>query len=69
MRENFEIFDFELDTEHVSALDELDRGEAGRTGPEPGLVRLHPLIRRRAASGRPRSAGHSASHAAQASKE
>ena len=35
MRENFEIFDFELSAEHVSALDELDRGEAGRTGPNP----------------------------------
>ena len=35
MRENFEIFDFELSAEHVSALDELDQGEAGRTGPNP----------------------------------
>ena len=35
MRENAEIFDFELSPEHVSALDALDRGEAGRTGPNP----------------------------------
>ena len=35
MRENFEIFDFDLSAEHVSALDGLDRGEKGRTGPNP----------------------------------
>ena len=35
MRENFEIFDFELSAEQVGALDALDRGEAGRTGPHP----------------------------------
>ena len=35
MRENLEIFDFELSPEQVSALDELDRGESGRTGPNP----------------------------------
>jgi 2,5-diketo-D-gluconate reductase A len=35
MRENFEIFDFELTAEQVSALDGLDRGESGRMGPNP----------------------------------
>jgi 2,5-diketo-D-gluconate reductase A len=35
MRQNFEIFDFELEPTHMSALDELDRGEAGRLGPNP----------------------------------
>ena len=35
MRENFEIFDFELQPAHMSAIDELDRGEEGRTGPNP----------------------------------
>jgi 2,5-diketo-D-gluconate reductase A len=35
MRQNFEIFDFELRPTHMSALDELDRGEAGRLGPNP----------------------------------
>ena len=35
MRQNFEIFDFELEPTHMSAIDELDRGEAGRTGPNP----------------------------------
>lgn len=35
MKENFEIFDFELTGEQVRALSALDRGEAGRTGPNP----------------------------------
>jgi 2,5-diketo-D-gluconate reductase A len=35
MRQNFEIFDFELEPNHMSALDELDRGESGRLGPNP----------------------------------
>jgi 2,5-diketo-D-gluconate reductase A len=35
MRENFEIFDFELDAGDVERIDELDRGEAGRRGPHP----------------------------------
>ncbi|PKH37814.1 2,5-diketo-D-gluconate reductase A [Nocardioides alpinus] len=35
MRQNFEIFDFELEPAHMSAIDGLDRGEAGRMGPNP----------------------------------
>ena len=35
IRENFEIFDFELDEDDLELIDELDRGEAGRTGPHP----------------------------------
>ncbi|GAA1437186.1 aldo/keto reductase [Mycobacterium cookii] len=35
MRQNFEIFDFELEPTHMSAIDDLDRGEEGRTGPNP----------------------------------
>ena len=35
MRENFEIFDFEITDEELEALGELNRGEAGRTGPDP----------------------------------
>ncbi len=35
MRQNFEIFDFELEPTHMSAIDELDSGEDGRTGPNP----------------------------------
>jgi 2,5-diketo-D-gluconate reductase A len=35
MRENFEIFDFELAHEDMDAITALDRGEEGRTGPHP----------------------------------
>jgi len=35
IRENFGIFDFELDDADLDRIDELDRGEAGRTGPHP----------------------------------
>ena len=35
MRENFELFDFELEPGDVERIDGLDRGEAGRNGPHP----------------------------------
>jgi 2,5-diketo-D-gluconate reductase A len=35
MEENFAIFDFELSDEDMSAISALDRGEPGRTGPNP----------------------------------
>jgi 2,5-diketo-D-gluconate reductase A len=35
MRENFELFDFELGSEDMEAISTLDRGEDGRTGPHP----------------------------------
>lgn len=35
VRENFALFDFELTAADVEAIAELDRGEAGRTGPNP----------------------------------
>ncbi|GAA4123396.1 aldo/keto reductase [Nocardioides fonticola] len=35
MEENFAIFDFELSAEEMAAISGLDRGEAGRTGPNP----------------------------------
>ncbi len=35
MRENFELFDFELEPGEVEAIERLDQGEAGRTGPNP----------------------------------
>jgi 2,5-diketo-D-gluconate reductase A len=35
IRENFELFDFELDADDVERIEALDRGEAGRTGPHP----------------------------------
>ena len=33
--ENFEIFDFELDDDDMTAISALDKGEAGRTGANP----------------------------------
>jgi 2,5-diketo-D-gluconate reductase A len=35
MRENFEIFDFSLTPDEVAAISGLDKGEDGRTGPNP----------------------------------
>jgi 2,5-diketo-D-gluconate reductase A len=35
VRENFTLFDFELTDSEVDALTALDKGEAGRTGPNP----------------------------------
>jgi 2,5-diketo-D-gluconate reductase A len=35
IEENFELFDFELSTVDVNAINELDKGEDGRTGPDP----------------------------------
>ena len=35
MRENAAVFDFELTADQMATIDELDRGEAGRTGPDP----------------------------------
>ena len=35
MEENFAVFDFELAADDLAAISALDRGEAGRTGPNP----------------------------------
>ncbi len=35
MRENFELFDFDLDADRMAAISGLDRGPAGRLGPDP----------------------------------
>jgi 2,5-diketo-D-gluconate reductase A len=35
IRENFELFEFELAPQDVEKIDNLDRGEAGRQGPNP----------------------------------
>ncbi len=35
MKENFELFDFELGADNMDAITALDRGEDGRTGSNP----------------------------------
>jgi 2,5-diketo-D-gluconate reductase A len=35
IRENYEIFDFELEAADIERIEGLDRAEAGRTGPNP----------------------------------
>ena len=35
IQENFDIFDFELDQAAMDRITALDRGEEGRTGPNP----------------------------------
>src|SRR4029077_8595414 len=35
MKSNFDIFDFTLASEEMDAVAGLDRGESGRTGPNP----------------------------------
>ena len=35
IEENFALFDFELDDDAMSQISGLDRGEDGRTGPNP----------------------------------
>ncbi len=42
MRENFELFDFELGPDDVQALGALDQGEAGRSGPNPDTFAYSP---------------------------
>jgi 2,5-diketo-D-gluconate reductase A len=37
IKENFEIFDLQLDDADMTALSSLDKGEAGRTGPNPDV--------------------------------
>ena len=37
MQQNFELFDFELEPAHLAAIDGLDRGASGRTGPDPDV--------------------------------
>jgi 2,5-diketo-D-gluconate reductase A len=38
VRENFELFDFELEPDDIEAINGLDRGEVGRTGPHPDTM-------------------------------
>ena len=37
MKSNFHLFDFELDRSDMAAISALDKGEAGRTGPNPDV--------------------------------
>jgi 2,5-diketo-D-gluconate reductase A len=42
IRENFELFDFELEPGDAEAIDELDKAEQGRNGPHPDRFDLVP---------------------------
>ena len=42
IEENFELFDFELAPDDVATIDGLDRGEAGRNGPNPDVFAYIP---------------------------
>jgi 2,5-diketo-D-gluconate reductase A len=42
IKENFEVFDFELGPDDVATIDALDQGEAGRGGPNPDVFDLIP---------------------------
>ena len=42
IEENFQIFDFELEPEDIAAISALDRGEEGRTGPNPDVFAIVP---------------------------
>ena len=42
MQENFDIFDFELSADEVAQISALDKGEDGRTGPNPDTFDYFP---------------------------
>lgn len=42
MKENFELFDFELEPGDLNRIAALDRGEQGRSGPHPGTFAYVP---------------------------
>jgi 2,5-diketo-D-gluconate reductase A len=42
IRENLELFDFELDAGAMERIDALDRGEPGRIGPNPDVFAMLP---------------------------
>ena len=42
IKENFEIFDLELEPDDIAAISALDRGEEGRTGPNPDVFAYVP---------------------------
>jgi 2,5-diketo-D-gluconate reductase A len=42
IEENLRLFDFELTTDDIATIDALDRGEAGRNGPNPDVFAYIP---------------------------
>ena len=42
IKENFELFDFELEPDAVRVIDALDKGDAGRDGPNPDVFAYVP---------------------------
>jgi 2,5-diketo-D-gluconate reductase A len=44
MQSNFDIFDFSLDSGEMAAITGLDRGESGRTGPNPDTFDFIPRL-------------------------
>jgi 2,5-diketo-D-gluconate reductase A len=42
IKENFELFDFELEPDAVQVIDALDKGDAGRDGPNPDVFAYVP---------------------------
>jgi 2,5-diketo-D-gluconate reductase A len=42
IKENFELFDFQLELDDIARIDALDRGEAGRNGPHPDTMAYVP---------------------------
>ena len=42
IKENFELFDFQLEPDDVEKIDALDRGEEGRDGPHPDMMAYIP---------------------------
>jgi 2,5-diketo-D-gluconate reductase A len=42
IEENFELFDFQLEPDDIEKVDALDKGEAGRTGPNPDVFAYVP---------------------------
>ena len=42
MRENFDVFGFELSNDDITTLGTLDEGESGRTGPNPNTFDMIP---------------------------
>ena len=42
VKANFDIFDFELSAADVDAITALDKGEAGRNGPNPDTFDMIP---------------------------